>query len=189
MSFFYPSPPPTPTISPTSESWDADDEGSDSEGFLSPFDLVHLSTSLTSVPEPQAIFNFHVCRDSHPTRGATGKSEGWANTSYLLWSMCATLADAGIDVEWTHTFEQWRPQWDRIQDHVKSYGYTHFSSEIPPAPIGFALVRFDDSKSFEIEQDGCGGEDQLDVWALWRFVIELPVGENGMFEVVLMDTV
>jgi len=189
---FYPSPPPTPKISLVSENWDADDEASDSEASLDSFDLVPLSSSLVSFsdhPEPQALFNFYICRDSHPTLGATGKSEGWANTSCLLWEMCATLADAGTDVEWTQTFEQWRPKWNRVQDHVKAYGYTHFSSEIPPAPVGFALVRFEGESSFEIEQDGCSGDDQLDVWALWRFVVELAVGERGVFDVVLMDTV
>jgi hypothetical protein len=186
MAFFYSTPPLTPTMS--SGGWDADDEASDSEGSPSPnpFDFVHLSTSLAPVAEPQAIFNYTICRDSNRTLWTIGKSDGWTNTSYLLWEMCATLADVGVDVEWTRRFEQWRPEWNRIQDHVKSYGETHFSSEIPLAPIGFALVTLHD-RSFEIDQDG--GEDQLDVWALWRYVIELPAGEMGTFEVVLMDTV
>jgi hypothetical protein len=183
----YSSPLPTPTIDPN-DNWEADDEASDA-GEINSFDLVHLSTSLSSLPEPQAIFNFHICRDSQPFLGATGKSEGWNNTSYLLWQMSATLADAGTDLEWTRKFQKWRPRWNGIQEHVKAYGYTHFSSEIPPAPVGLALIRFDGERSFEIDQDGSGGEDQLDVWALWRFVVELPVGNPGFFEVLLMDTV
>lgn len=192
MSIF-PSPPMSPNLMSSdkmmdAEEWDADDESSEYTDSLAPFD--EFSSILKTLPEPEVLFNYKICRDSHPIPGVIGKSDGWVNTSQLLWELCATLADAGTDVEWTKTFERWRPTWNNIQAQMRSYGYTHYCSEIPVAPIGLAVIRFSEGdRSFEIEQESCGDiQDHLDVWALWRFVIEMPGSEMGVFDVTLIDT-
>ncbi|CAI7634784.1 unnamed protein product [Penicillium bialowiezense] len=164
------------------EAWDADNELSDEEGTFDPFD--DFSSVLTALPnpqDPQPIFHFQVCRDSHPLYGA--------KVPHTLWEMCAVLAAAGTDFEWTEKFEKFVPIWENIQQQVKTYGFTHFSSEIPIAPVDLAFIRFpEDNRSFEIEQDPRGGvQDSSDIWALWRFIVELPVGEPKLFEVRLVD--
>jgi hypothetical protein len=177
----------------TDESWDADDEDSDSDSFnLSPMSQVLGLKSKKDVP---SLFRFRVRREEDKFLGASGKSDGWINISHFLWDMCATLADAGTDREWTATFEKWRPQWNKIQAQVKGYGYTRFSSEIPPAPVDLALVQFFGSqfdgqvRGFEIEQEDLNTEpDSRDIWTLWRYIIETPAGEIKEFNVTLRDT-
>ncbi|KAJ5329321.1 hypothetical protein N7452_009711 [Penicillium brevicompactum] len=176
---------------------DADNELSDDEfegdamygPYSTPDAFDDFSSVLNALPEPQPLFHFHICRDSHPLHGTKGKSDGWANASYLLWEMCAILAAAGTDYEWTVKFEKHLPTWQKIQQQVKTYGFTHFSSEIPAAPVDLAFVRLPkEDRSFEIEQDPHGDvQDSSDVWALWRYIIEMPVAEEKLFEVRLVD--
>ncbi|CAG8211464.1 unnamed protein product [Penicillium olsonii] len=189
-----------PTIQPTEptredpteteETWDADDEQSDDEGSFDPFE--NFSSILIDLPEPKWFFNFHVSRDSQPTLGTDGMSDGWINKPYFLWELCAILAAAGTDKEWTEKFEQWKPTWLLAREQMRTYGCSHFSSEFPLAPIGLALIRFpEDGREFEIDQgDDLGDfEDGSDVWALWRYLVEMPVGKDNMFEVTLVEEV
>ncbi|CAI7575061.1 unnamed protein product [Penicillium discolor] len=174
----------------TDEAWDADDEDSSSTAYDSssdttcdPFDFVPLSIALGSQQETRRLFRFTVRREEYRSLSATGKSDGWIDVSHFLWTMCATLADAGTDREWTTAFEKWRPQWKK------------FSSEIPPAPVDLALVQFFGSSSnkkareFEIEQEGRDGvSGPQDIWTLWRYIIETPADQIKEFHVTLRDT-
>ncbi|KAJ5186304.1 hypothetical protein N7449_011068 [Penicillium cf. viridicatum] len=187
----------------TDETWDADDEDScsdtaydsSSDTACDPFDFVPLSIALGSQHETRRLFRFTVRREEYRSISATGKSDGWIDVSHFLWTMCATLADAGTDREWTAAFEKWRPQWKKVQAQVKTFGYTRFSSEIPPAPVDLALVQFFGSSSdkkareFEIEKEGPDGvSDSQDIWTLWRYVIETPADQIKEFHVTLRDT-
>ncbi|KAJ5589199.1 hypothetical protein N7537_011877 [Penicillium hordei] len=186
----------------TDETWDADDEDSSDTAFDSssetacdPFDFVPLSIALGSQHETRRLFRFTVRREEYRSLSATGTYDGWIDVSHFLWTMCATLADSGVDWEWTAAFEKWRPQSKKVQAQVKTFGYTQFSSEIPPAPVGLALVQFFGSPSdkkareFEIEQEGpdCVSGSQ-DIWTLWRYVIETPANQIKEFHVTLRDT-
>ncbi|CRL19599.1 unnamed protein product [Penicillium camemberti] len=185
----------------TDETWDADDEAcstaydSSSDTACDPFDFVPLSVALGSRQETRRLFRFTVRREEYRSLSAAGKSDGWIDVSHFLWTMCATLADAGTDREWTAAFEKWRPQWKKVQAQVKTFGYTQFSSKIPPAPVDLALVQFFGSSSdkkareFEIEQenpDGVSGSQ--DIWTLWRYIIETPADQIKEFHVTLRDT-
>lgn len=184
----------------TDENWDADDEDCGSDTTLDSFDSVPLSLALRSKddgkgPFDKSLFHFSVNREETNLLGAPGKSDGWISVSHFLWTMCATLADAGTDLEWTATFEQWRPQWNKIQVQVKRFGYTQFSSEIAPAPVDLALVRFvgfrhdQEHREFEIEQEGQDSiADCQDIWTLWRYIIETPANQIREFHVRLRDT-
>ncbi|OQE16525.1 hypothetical protein PENFLA_c027G01813 [Penicillium flavigenum] len=184
----------------TDENWDADDEDCGSDTTLDSFDSVPLSLALGSKndgkgPLDKSLFHFSVHREETNLLGARGKSDGWISISHFLWTMCATLADAGTDLEWTATFEQWRPQWNKIQVQVKRFGYTQFSSEIAPAPVDLALVRFfgfgvdEEHREFEIEQEGPDNvSDCQDIWTLWRYIIETPANQIREFHVCLRDT-
>ena len=186
----------------TDETWDADDEDSCSTAYDSssdtacdPFDFVPLSIALGSRQETRRLFRFTVRREEYRSLSATGKSDGWIDVSHFLWTMCATLADAGTDREWTAAFEKWRPQWKKVQAQVKTFGYTQFSSQIPPAPVDLALVQFFGSSSnkkareFEIEQESSGGgSGSQDIWTLWRYIIETPADQIKEFHVTLRDT-
>ncbi|CAG8886245.1 unnamed protein product [Penicillium egyptiacum] len=182
------------------ESWDADDEDSGSDTTLDAFDFVPMSLALGSGYEVQrsfdkSLFHFSVHREETKLVGGSGKSDGWISISHFLWTMCATLADAGTDMEWTATFEEWRPQWNQIQVQVKTFGYTQFSSEIAPAPVDLASVRFfgfgsdEEPREFEIEQEGPDSvSDCQDIWTLWRYIIETPANHLKEFHVCLKDT-
>ncbi|KAJ5275381.1 hypothetical protein N7497_005994 [Penicillium chrysogenum] len=184
----------------TDENWDADDEDCGSDTTLDSFDSVPLSLPLRSKddgkgPFDKSLFHFSVNREETNLLGAPGKSDGWISVSHFLWTMCATLADAGTDLEWTATFEQWRPQWNKIQVQAKRFGYTQFSSEIAPAPVDLALVRFvgfrhdQEHREFEIEQEGQDSiADCQDIWTLWRYIIETPANQIREFHVCLRDT-
>ncbi|KAI2704741.1 hypothetical protein CBS147332_7395 [Penicillium roqueforti] len=184
----------------TDEDWDADDEDSGSDTTSDSFDLVPMSTALK--PEDKVrglctnpLFHFTVHREEHTFPGQCGKSDGWINTSHFLWAMCATLADSGTDPEWAATFEEWRPQWNKIQAQVKRFGYTHFSSEIAPAPVDLVLVQFfgwgysGEPREFEIEQeDPDSVYDCQDMWTFWRYIIETPASQIRQIVVCLKDT-
>ncbi|KAJ6142969.1 hypothetical protein N7471_002422 [Penicillium samsonianum] len=179
----------------TDEAWDADDEDSESERTSNAFDFVPLSIALGLKKEVHPLFHFRVRREEGKFPGASGKSDGWISASHFLWTMCATLAEAGIDPEWTVTFGKWRPQWNKIQVQVKTFGYTQFSSEIPPAPVGLALVQFfgsrfdEEPREFEIEQEDLDNvSDCQDIWTLWRYIIETPADQIKEFHVSLRDT-
>ncbi|KAF7527976.1 hypothetical protein PCG10_001910 [Penicillium crustosum] len=186
----------------TDETWDADDEDSSSAAYDSssdtacdPFDFVPLSIALGSQQETRRLFSFTVRRDEYRSLSAPGKSDGWIDASHFLWTMCATLADAGTDLEWAAAFEKWRPQWRKVQTQVKTFGYTQFSSEIPPAPVDLALIQFSGSSSdkkgreFEIEQEGPNSvSSSQDIWTLWRYIIETPADQIKEFHVTLRDT-
>ncbi|CAI7618144.1 unnamed protein product [Penicillium viridicatum] len=165
----------------TDETWDADDEGSCSTAYDSssdtacdPFDFVPLSIVLGSRQETRRLFRFTVRREEYRSLSAT---------------------DAGTDPEWTAAFEKWRPQWKKVQAQVKTFGYTQFSSQVPPAPVDLALVQFFGSSSdkkareFEIEQESSdGGSGSQDIWTLWRYIIETPADQIKEFHVTLRDT-
>lgn len=184
------------------EAWDADDEDSCSTAYDSSsdtagdaFDFLPLSIALGSRQGTRRLFHFTVRRDEYKSLKATGTSDGWIDVSHFLWTMCATLADAGTDREWTAAFEKWRPQWKKVQAQVKTFGYTQFSSEIPHAPVDLALVQFFGSPSnkkareFEIEQDGPDrGSGSQDIWTLWRYIVETPADQVKEFHVTLRDT-
>lgn len=179
----------------TDESWDADDEDSGSERTLNAFDFAPLSIALGPNHESRSLFRFTVRREEDKCLIASGRSDGWIDVSHFLWTMCATLADAGTDREWTATFEKWRPQWKKVQAQVKTFGFTQFSSEIPPAPVDLALVQFfgstlDESiREFEIEQEGPDAvSDGQDIWTLWRYIIETPADQIREFHVTLRGT-
>ncbi|KAJ5794202.1 hypothetical protein N7457_000801 [Penicillium paradoxum] len=168
----------------------ADDEGSGSE-ISDSSDLVPMSVALRLLDEVRPLLHFRVHREHSPSLTASGESDGWTDSSHFLWAMCATLADGDADPEWTLAFEKWRFQWKRIQKQVKSYGYTHFSSVIPPAPVNLATVRFlaSQPREFEIEQqDPDGVSDHQDIWTLWRNIIEVPADQVTDIEVCLKDT-
>ncbi|CAI7610466.1 unnamed protein product [Penicillium glandicola] len=155
----------------TDEAWDADDEDSDPEKSDA-FDFLSMSIILGSKQEVRPLFHFKVRREEDKFLGASG-----------------------TDREWTATFEKWRPQWNKIQVQVKTFGYTQFSSEIPLAPVDLALVQFIGYRSdevpreFEIEQEGPNGvSDSQDIWTLWRYIIETPAHEIREFYVSLKDT-
>ncbi|KAJ5158922.1 uncharacterized protein N7500_008573 [Penicillium coprophilum] len=188
---------PMDTFVDTDESWDADDEASDSDSPTDAFNLMPMSEvlGLKSKKEVPRLFRFRVRREEDKFLGASGKSDGWINISHFLWTMCATLADAGSDREWTATFEKYRPQWNKIQVQVKRYGFTQFSSEIPPAPVDLALVQFFGTqydgqvRGFEIEQEDLNTvPDSQDIWTLWRYIIETPADQIKEFNVTLRDT-
>ncbi|KAJ5383109.1 hypothetical protein N7517_001020 [Penicillium concentricum] len=188
---------PMDTLVDTDESWDADDEDSGSDSMSDAFNLAPMSVvlGLKSKKEVPGLFRFRVRREEDKFLGASGKSDGWINISHFLWTMCATLADAGTDREWTATFEKSRPQWNKIQVQVKRFGFTQFSSEIPPAPVDLALVQFFGSqfdgevRGFEIEQEDLNTvPDSQDIWTLWRYIIETPADEIKEFHVTLRDT-
>ncbi|EKV12718.1 Oxidoreductase, N-terminal [Penicillium digitatum] len=181
--------------SATDERWDADDEDSGSERTLNAFDFAPLSIVLGSKHEARRLFRFTVRREEDKFLVASGKSDGWIDASHFLWTMCATLADAGTDRKWSATFEKWRPQWEKVQTQVKTFGYTQFSSEIPPAPVDLALVQFFGSRvdqvtrEFEIEQEGPDRvSDGQDIWTLWRYITETPADQIREFHVTLRDT-
>ncbi|CAG8225775.1 unnamed protein product [Penicillium salamii] len=153
------------------ETWDADDEYSDTESVFDPFE--DFSSILIDLPEPQAIFKFHICRGSQPTLGTIDVRypRGSRNRQRMV-----------------KEIRQWRPTWNDVRNKIRFYGYSHFSSEIPLAPVGLAIVRFpEENRSFGIEQSDVGVLDGSDVWALWRFIIEMPAGECKLFEVTLID--
>lgn len=172
------------------EVYGADDEDSGFETSDSS-DLESTPEAPTLVDEVRPLLLFRVRRENSTFEDVSGESNGWTNASHFLWSMCATLADGGKDPVWTGIFEKWRPQWKKIQKQVKTYGYTHFSSEIPPAPVDVAGVRLLGClpKDFEIEQE-CPDEvsDRQDIWTLWRNIIEAPAGQIPEICVCLKDT-
>ncbi|OQE82498.1 hypothetical protein PENNAL_c0036G06000 [Penicillium nalgiovense] len=161
----------------TDESWDADDEDSGADTTLDALDSVSLSLALGSKydgkgPFDKSLFHFSVNREETNLLGAPD-----------------------TDREWTAAFEQWRPQWNEIQVQVKRFGYTQFSSEIAPAPIDLAVVRFfwfgvnEEHREFEIEQEGLDiAADCQDIWTLWRYIIETPANQIREFHVCLRDT-
>ncbi|KAJ5482226.1 hypothetical protein N7475_001038 [Penicillium sp. IBT 31633x] len=171
------------------EVWNADDEDSGSEKTLDPF-AESMSEAGGSAEEDRPVLHFRVRRENTALLGASGKSDGWINSSHFLWAMCAALADGDTDREWTVTFEKWRPQWNQIQTQVRSYGYTHFSSEFSPPPVDLASVRFLGSqcREFDIEQNPHDASDCQDIWTLWRYVIETPADEIRDIHVCLKNT-
>ncbi|KAJ5748744.1 uncharacterized protein N7511_010440 [Penicillium nucicola] len=155
----------------------------------------------------QASFRFIVRRASHAEPSATHVLNTWVNSSYLIWAVCAALADDGVDEEWTRKFQKWRPLWNKIQQDVQYFQDGHrafvsnkFFMKIPAPPIHRMLVQqFDGPKFFPLRAPhflqhcpGCpschgDGHHHEDIWDLWRYIYRAPVSSPLIFCVTFQD--
>jgi hypothetical protein len=157
--------------------------------------------------EVQASFRFIVRRESQAEPSATHVLNTWVSTSYLIWAICVSLANDGVDEEWTRMFEKWRMAWKRIQHDVEYFedGSREFVSnkfflKIPPPPIYRVLVQqFDGPRFFPLRAGhflehctGCSrchgdGHHHEDMWGLWRYIHKAPVDSPLIFCVTLQE--
>ncbi|KAJ5458035.1 hypothetical protein N7475_009423 [Penicillium sp. IBT 31633x] len=65
----------------------------------------------------------------------------WINENHLIWSLCAGLAETGLNTAWTRSFNDLhREQWVRIQENVsRTEGAARCLLNIPAPPILLAV--------------------------------------------------
>ncbi|KAJ5766988.1 uncharacterized protein N7511_004604 [Penicillium nucicola] len=175
------------------DGYEADDESNKSQVTAAAF---------KDTPDKlRGVFHFEIHREYSKLSSSPDKVSQWINSSYFLWSMCASLADSGSDPEWTRAFELWRPTWDQIQEELRVSEDTGVPVKIPLAPVNLASVQpgnviqmgiEDKDWVIEIEQGGDDNDavlyDNQDIWALWQRVVAAPVGSTDAFYVTLQDT-
>lgn len=68
------------------------------------------------------------------------------NANYLLWTLCARLAESSLDQDWTRKFNtQHRSQWVQTQTIVQqTQGADRFQLDIPPPPMLQAVFTYID---------------------------------------------
>ncbi|KAJ6139168.1 hypothetical protein N7471_005654 [Penicillium samsonianum] len=94
---------------------------------------------------PQASIRCHVGRTRCTSWTWTVVTE-WINENHLIWTLCAALADSGLDPEWTHRFDlHYRGQWVQIQSIVQqTQGVERFLLDIRPPPMLLAVFAHHD---------------------------------------------
>ncbi|KAJ5616919.1 hypothetical protein N7537_002033 [Penicillium hordei] len=68
------------------------------------------------------------------------------NANYLIWTLCAHLAESGLDQDWTRKFNtQHRSQWVQAQTIVQqTQGADQFQLDIPTPPMVQAVFTYID---------------------------------------------
>ncbi|KAF7523966.1 hypothetical protein PCG10_006270 [Penicillium crustosum] len=68
------------------------------------------------------------------------------NGNYLIWTLCARLAESGLDQDWTRKFNsQHRSQWVQTQTTVQqTQGVDRFQLDIPLPPMVQAIFTYID---------------------------------------------
>ncbi|KAJ5418958.1 uncharacterized protein N7487_002508 [Penicillium crustosum] len=113
-------------------------------------------------------FRFQLHRENGVQPGLVGYLEKYVGAAHLVWSMCALLADSGIDPEWKDTFEVWRPQWRQFATSFEIQGNTSRTLNVPP-------------RQLENKRD----RDALD--DLWKWMLDVPPEAivNGVYIIKL----
>ncbi|KAJ5800209.1 uncharacterized protein N7518_002277 [Penicillium psychrosexuale] len=89
---------------------------------------------------PQASVQCYIGRE-HSTSWTMTVVNEWINENHLIWTLCAALADSGLDQEWTHRFDlYYRREWRRIQLMVQvTQGAERLLLNIRPPPMLLAV--------------------------------------------------
>ncbi|CAG8903694.1 unnamed protein product [Penicillium egyptiacum] len=89
---------------------------------------------------PQASVLCHVGRQLCTSWTETVFTE-WINESHLIWTLCAALAESGLDREWTQGFDLYfHRQWVQIQSTMQQIqGVDRFLLDIPTPPMMMAV--------------------------------------------------
>ena len=122
-------------------------------------------------------FRFQLHRENGILPGLVGYLEKYSSASHLVWSMCALLADSGIDPDWTDAFEMWRPQWRHFANSFEIQGNTSRTLEIPPSPVRVMWIRkphnLDMYKLYAVNPKA-KKRDQESLEDLWRWMLDAP---------------
>ncbi|KAI3199016.1 hypothetical protein CBS147311_6100 [Penicillium roqueforti] len=135
-------------------------------------------------------FRFQLHRENGVLPGLVGYLEKYSSASHLVWSMCALLADSGIDPDWTDAFEMWRPQWRQFANSFEMQRNISRALDIPPSPVRVMCVRkphsLDMYKLYAVNPKA-KKRDQEGLEDLWRWMLDAPpeVIVQGAFPIKL----
>jgi hypothetical protein len=137
---------------------------------------------LSLFPDPVPVvkglnqFRFQLHRDNGVMPGLFGYLEKYVSATHLVWSMCASLADSGIDPEWTRTFEMWRPQWREFSKSFECHGNTKRTLPIAASPVREMWIQKPNSLDvfkLRVVYHREKQRDRDDLEALWRFMLDV----------------
>ncbi|KAJ5950598.1 uncharacterized protein N7479_009011 [Penicillium vulpinum] len=139
-------------------------------------------TLLCSFPDPAPgtslnQFRFQLHRANGVQPGVFGYLEKYVNSTHLVWSMCAILADSGIDPAWKDTFELWRPQWRQFAKSFEIHGNTMCTMDTPASPVTEMRIQRPNSLAFVTLTVGDPNEKQIDrnvLEDLWKWMLDTP---------------
>lgn len=139
------------------------------------------ATLLCEFPEPAPMptlnqFRIQIHRDNGVLPGIFSYLEKYVSATHMVWSMCAVLADSGIDPEWTKTFEMWRPQWREFSKSFECHGNTKRTLPIAASPVREVWIqRPDNLKVFKLRVDYFQDKqrDRDDLETLWKWMLEV----------------
>ncbi|EKV05790.1 Oxidoreductase, N-terminal [Penicillium digitatum] len=122
-------------------------------------------------------FRFQLHRENGVQPGLMGYLEKYISATHLVWSMCALLADSGIDPDWTDAFEVWRPQWRQFAKSFEIHGNTLRTLDVPPSPVRIMWIQapngLDTYTLYAVNhQEKMRDQDALD--DLWRWMLDVP---------------
>ncbi|KGO74660.1 hypothetical protein PITC_082690 [Penicillium italicum] len=140
---------------------------------------------------PQTSVRCHVGRKRCTARPQVVVSE-WINENHLIWTLCAGLAESGLDQDWTHRFNtHYRSKWVHIQKMVQdSQGVERFLLDIRPPPILMAVFTHSHgpvSKSQAIMSTPASTRSDGGLLELLRQVYHGGMSSTDVFYVVLYE--
>ena len=138
---------------------------------------------------PQASVQCHIGRENNTPWAMTVVNE-WINENHLIWTLCAALADSGLDQEWTHRFDiHHRGKWRRIQAMVQeTQGAERFLLNIRPPPMLLAVFAHYDgptARYHAIVSTPASTRPDGGLLDLLRYVYHGDVSSTDIFDVVL----
>lgn len=135
-------------------------------------------------------FRFQLHRENGVQPGLVGYLEKYVGAAHLVWSMCALLADSGIDPDWKDTFEVWRPQWRQFATSFEIQGNTSRTLDVPPSPVSIMWIQapnsLDTYKLYAVNHKE-KKRDQDALEDLWRWMLDVPPEAivNGVYIIKL----
>ncbi|CAG8037097.1 unnamed protein product, partial [Penicillium nalgiovense] len=140
---------------------------------------------------PQASMQCYVGRQLCVSWPQTVITE-WINENYLIWTLCAALADSGFDREWTQGFDLYfRSQWVQIQSTVQqTQGVDRFLLDIPAPPMFMAVFAHNTGSTIRyhsIMSTHAGNRPGGGLLYLLRHLYHGGVSPTDVFIVVLYD--